>query len=117
MGEITGNPDDYPVHTEVERQLTGRRGITRRDHNDCISADALVVNLLGAKIVSIGTMFELAWAYDRQIPVILVMEEYGNIHEHAMLEELYTYRVTSLDAACFLTRTLLLPDQGPTSTI
>ena len=60
-------------------------GINVRDYNDCKTADAILVNLLGSKKVSIGTVMEIAWGRAFQIPVVLVMEK-GNIHEHGMLE-------------------------------
>lgn len=109
MPILSGNPKEYPVESALEEQLAGSRGITGRDFNDVRTADVLFVNLLGAAIVSIGTMFEMAWAYQNQTPVVLVMENDGNIHEHAMLQQMYTYRVESLKEAIFLTRRILFP--------
>lgn len=59
-------------------------GINVRDFNDCKTADALLVNLLGAQKVSIGTVMEIAWARAFQIPVVIVMEK-DNVHNHGML--------------------------------
>ncbi len=59
-------------------------GINVRDFNDCKTADAILVNLIGAKEKSIGTVMEIAWARAFQIPVVIVMEK-DNVHNHGML--------------------------------
>jgi nucleoside 2-deoxyribosyltransferase len=59
-------------------------GINVRDFNDCKTADAVLVNLIDAPKVSIGTVMEIAWARAFQIPVVIVMEK-ENIHNHGML--------------------------------
>ena len=85
------------------------RGITTRDFNDCRRADVIIVNFLGAKKVSIGTVMEIAWAKAFNIPVILAMEVEGNPHEHAMITECVGFRVQDLDAAIAVASMLLLP--------
>jgi len=76
--------------TEDEKEMyLGRNmdslvGINVRDFNDVKTADALLVNLLNAPKVSIGTVMEIAWARAFQIPVVIVMEA-GNAHDHGML--------------------------------
>lgn len=89
--------------------LSSSRGIITRDYNDCKRADLLVVNMLGATRVSIGTVMEIAWAKAFSVPVILVMEREGNIHEHSMLTESVGYRVETLEEALLLTKVVLLP--------
>lgn len=76
--------------------MTTDRGINIRDYNDTIRSDLIFINLLGARKISVGTVVEIAWAYDRRIPTVLVMEE-GNVHEHAMLRDMISYRVDTLD--------------------
>lgn len=79
--------------------LSCQRGIMSRDFNDCKRADVLIVNFVGAERASIGTAMEIAWAFQNQTPVIAVMEERGNIHDHAMIREAINYRVTTLEEA------------------
>ncbi|GAG68694.1 unnamed protein product [marine sediment metagenome] len=67
--------------------LSTQRGIFARDSWDCRRCDAILVNLLGAEKVSIGTVMEIAWAHAFNKPVVLVMEEEDNLHEHSMLRE------------------------------
>lgn len=92
----------------VEAVLSGQRGIFARDRNDCTRADLVLVNMLGAKKVSIGTVMEIAWANAHNTPIVLVMEDQGNIHEHAMLREACPFRVTSLNDALDLVKIILL---------
>jgi len=92
---------------EHDTVLTQQRGIWCRDHFDVHRCKALVVNLLDSKIVSIGTMFELAWASERKVPVILVMEDSGNIHEHPFVRESAHFRVNNLDDAAELVREII----------
>jgi len=72
--------DSYSDYT-----MSSITGINVRDYNDCKTADAVLVNLLGSKKVSIGTVMEIAWARAFQIPIVLIMERENNIHEHGML--------------------------------
>ena len=93
---------------QINSLMSGQRGIMARDHFDCKRADAVLVNLLGAERVSIGTVMEIAWAWDARIPVVAIRER-GCMHEHAMLNEATDFRVDSLDEALNLIVTLLEP--------
>ena len=74
------------------------RGIMARDFNDVNTCDALLVNLLGARKPSIGTVMELAWAYALHKPVVVVMEATGNPHDnHPMIREAIPFCVETLD--------------------
>lgn len=77
--------------------MTQDAAIVTRDRWDTTRCDFMLVNLTGAKAVSIGTMIELGWADAARVPVILVMEPNGNIHEHAFVRQLSGYRVEDLD--------------------
>jgi nucleoside 2-deoxyribosyltransferase len=90
--------------------LSTAKAVMLRDSYDVRTADAVIVNLMGATRVSIGTVMEVAWAYERNIPIIAIMEppvsqevgstaSQGNIHEHAMLNEAIWWRVQTLEAA------------------
>lgn len=54
-----------------------------RDRFDVRTADALLINLLGAPRVSIGTMVELGWADAYRIPVVTVMDPDDKLNPHA----------------------------------
>lgn len=96
--------DHYDEHV-----MSTQRAIYGRDRNDCLRSDALLVNMLGAKTVSIGTVMEIAWADSKKTPIVLVMEPEGNPHEHAMLREACYWRVSDLGSACAVLTSLLCP--------
>lgn len=87
--------------------MSSAQGITYRDRNDVMNADAVLMNLLGATRVSIGTMIEAGWADAFRKPVIVVREK-DSVHGHGMLDAIATYTVDTLDEALHLTRMLLL---------
>lgn len=82
-----------------DKVMSCSRGIITRDRFDATRCDVLLVNLLGAKKVSIGTVMEIAWADAHRIPIIVVIEPEGNPHEHPMIDEVTGFRATSLTEA------------------
>jgi len=94
---------------KVDHPIVSPQGVVGRDRFDVQTCDLMLVNLLGATEVSIGTMFELAWADILRKPVILVMEDEGSIHEHFFIRQTVMYSVQDLDEAIQLTAAVLLP--------
>jgi hypothetical protein len=91
MGPITNNMIDHPLRTD--------RAINARDKFDTLRAQCVLVNLLGTEKVSIGTVMEIAWAHDHNIPVVCAIEPEGNLHDHPMIRDSISVRVASLDEA------------------
>lgn len=89
--------------------MSSPRGIMTRDRWDATTCDVILVNLLGAKRVSIGTVMEIAWADLSRIPSVVAMEESGNVHEHAMITEAIGFRVPTLDEGINIVKAILLP--------
>ena len=87
--------------------LSSSRGIMTRDYFDCNRCTVLLVNLAGAKTVSIGTVMEIAWAYARRTPIVAIIERHGNPHEHGMLREALGYRVETLEEALHLVKSII----------
>jgi len=87
--------------------LSGARPVYTRDRFDVMRCDVLLVNLLGATRVSIGTMFEVAWASLMQKPVVVVMEPEGNVHEHCFLEQATGFRVATLSEGLEVVRAVI----------
>lgn len=79
---------------DPESVLSCARGITTRDRWDVQRSTLVFANLQMNKI-SVGSMIELGWADAFRVPVIAVMEP-GNMHEHAMVNELIGWRVHSI---------------------
>ncbi|MGI0075801.1 MAG: nucleoside 2-deoxyribosyltransferase [Nitrosopumilaceae archaeon] len=102
--------NETKIHRSYEETVfSSQRGIFARDFNDVKTADLVFVNLLNTKIISVGTVMEIAWANAFQIPVVLVMEKENNIHEHPMLHEACPFRVDTLHEGIDLVRKILLP--------
>lgn len=75
-------------------------GILTRDHHDCTTSDAVLMNLLGATEKSFGTGMELAWTYDHHIPTVVAIEDEGNVHDgHPMFAAAVKFRLSTLDDA------------------
>lgn len=94
-----------------DNPLTTSKGITTRDFNDVKRADAILVNMLGAKTVSIGTVMEIAWAKAFSVPIVLVMEKEGNLHDHSMIRESIGFRTETIEEGIDLLKIILSPDQ------
>jgi len=103
-GPLEGSYDEFPLSTD--------QGITTRDRYDCMGADLVVFNLLGATRVSLGTMIELGWADAARRPAILVMEKTGNLHEHPMVRQTTQFRVDNLKDAAAIANIILLSGQA-----
>ena len=79
--------------------LTTKKAIISRDFLDVRRSDLILVNFLNAKRVSIGTMAEIGAAYALNIPILLVMEEKGNIHDHPFVTETASFRISNIQDA------------------
>lgn len=55
--------------------FSSQRGLFARDRFDVERCDLLFANLEGARIASIGTVAEIAWAHMLHKPIVLVMEK------------------------------------------
>jgi nucleoside 2-deoxyribosyltransferase len=89
-----------------ETVMSNAKAITARDRWDVQRSDVIVVNLMYADTVSIGTMIELGWADSARVPIVLAMEE-GGTHEHAIVREVTAFRVYDLGDALMVVKKLL----------
>ncbi len=85
--------------------MVKRKSIVIQDCNDIRMSDAIVANFNGAEQVSIGTVFEIAIAYELKKPIITVMED-SNIHQHAFIKEASTFIVATTKEAALTLKTL-----------
>ena len=107
-----GDPNlmqDVIKDTYEEHVLSSQRGIFGRDYHDATKRDLIFVNLLGADRISIGTVMEMAWAFQANVPIVLVMEKTGYPHEHAMLNMTSYFRVDDFEEGIHIAKTILLP--------
>jgi nucleoside 2-deoxyribosyltransferase len=88
--------------------FSASRSIMTRDRFDATRCDVVLANLAGAKIPSIGTVMEIAWADLSRIPVVCAIEKDGNPHEHMMISEAIGFRVQTLDQAIEVVKGILI---------
>jgi nucleoside 2-deoxyribosyltransferase len=103
IGELSGHGREYADRGP----LSTPRGVMTRDHFDATRCDVLLVNLWGAKTVSIGTVMEIAWAHQKRTPIVAIVEDQGNVHDHMMVNEALSFRVKSLLEATNLVAAIL----------
>lgn len=96
---LYSNADEYKKNGHVFDVMATNRGIMTRDRFDAGRCDILFVNFLGAKRAGIGTCMELGIADTKRTPIVAVMEDEGNIHDHAMINEVIGFRLNNLEDA------------------
>lgn len=89
--------------------FSSSRNIMTRDYSDCTNADVILCNLFGFSKPSLGTVMEIAWAFDHRIPLVVIMEKEGNVHEHPMIAEATGFRVDNLPDALTIVKHILCP--------
>ena len=106
VDEMQGDPDMYPSNA-----LCAPSGIISRDHNDVKNCDVMVACFLGMseRKSSIGTCVEFGWADAYRKPVVMVIEDKDNIHNHAFLTEIAGFRTNNLEEAAQIVKCLLTP--------
>lgn len=103
LAEIKGDlAKHYPDH-----YFSGARIIFEKDRLDIERSDIMMVNLLGAKKVSIGTVAEIGMAHTMGKQIILVMEDEGNVHDHPFVTVPASLRLNNLDDAVDAVNSLL----------
>lgn len=88
------NPEEFLTHP-----LGRDAAIAARDKLDVSRCDVILTNFLGADQVSIGTVMEIAWADAMAKPHLMVIEDTNNIHDHPMIRACTGFRVSTLDDA------------------
>jgi len=95
-------PDDVAATTKA---------IKSRDHYDCTHCDILFVFLpkyLNDRRPSIGTILEMGWASENNVPIILVTDDERYIN-HPLISETADYLVEGLDDGIVLLNGILEP--------
>jgi nucleoside 2-deoxyribosyltransferase len=87
--------------------MSTQRGVVTRDKFDATRCSVLLLNLLGAKRVSIGSAVEVGWAGAHSIPIVLVMENENNPHDHAFITESCAFRTSSLSEGIEIIKAIL----------
>lgn len=69
---------------DYRHPISTNRAIIGRDRWMVGQVDIVYMNLASAEFASIGSMFELAWAYDMHKHIVAVIPQ-DNIHQHAFV--------------------------------
>lgn len=93
--------------TYPDTLMSNARTINSRDRFDTKRADLVLMNLLGAKTVTIGTMIEIGWANMAGVPIVLMMEKEGNVHEHPMVRECSGFFAETLEQGVAIVNAVL----------
>lgn len=94
---------------KIGQALSRPLGILTRDRNDVANRDVTVACFLGAKIVSIGTVWEIGGAAQLRKPVVVVMEKEGNPHDHIFITHSAGYVVETIEEAAHIVKSILTP--------
>lgn len=93
QGELSGHGRDF-AHLGM---LSTPPAVLARDKFDVLRADMLVGNFLGAQRVSIGSMFEQAWAHLHHKPVAVAVDAGAHPHDHLFFNQTVDFRASSLE--------------------
>lgn len=102
LAEVKGPLDkEYP-----DNLFSHPKMIVAKDFLDINTSDIVLVYLLDATKVSIGTMVELGYAKARGKTIVTVMQK-GNLHEHPFVTEVSDAVVETLEDAVAICDSLL----------
>lgn len=97
---------DDPIHAgEYDDPFGSAQAMTRRDFNDVVRCDLVLVNYAGSDGASIGTAIEIGWAYALRTPIITVLPT-GSLY-HAMIDECSLAVTTTLSEALSMVTSVL----------
>ena len=101
---------DKVLSTTTDGGLTStkhtNRDIIMRDYQDVSRSDIILVNLevYGSKRALLGTIYELAWAWDRKIPVVAICNSNNYLmRQHPFVEQTVCHYFESVEQACLFT--------------
>jgi nucleoside 2-deoxyribosyltransferase len=94
------------IEKAYDGPLFSPQGIFTRDHYDVSRSDAVLANFTRAKKVSIGSMFELAWAWQMKKPIVVIQDPAG-MHKHPFVDCASPYVAHDLKEAVVLLTSIL----------
>ena len=87
----------------VTSNMHTNRDIILRDYNDIVKSDVVLVNLetYGSKRALLGTIYELAWAWHRRLPVVAIAAEDNYLmRRHPFVEQTVCHYHLTVKSAC-----------------
>ena len=117
VGIVAKSPMRAKTHLSGQDDLTAmiedhsfynNNTIVSFDFFDVQNSDVILAYFKGAQVVSIGSLFEIAWCYPNRKPVVYVPDEKG-LHIHPFVLAACPFIVEDLDTAIEVVKRLLLP--------
>lgn len=104
LAEITGPlAENYPTHLFSHSKM-----IVNKDFMDIRRSDLMVLNVMGAmEKVSRGSLVELGYAAAIDVPIVLIIEPEGNIHDYPFVIENSMVRLDNLQDAATAVNSLM----------
>lgn len=106
LAELKGEIDDKTLE-QVNHFFSYPKMIVTKDLLDIDVSSLVVVNLLGAKSVSKGTLHEISYAYAKGKPIIVIMEDKGNPNDGPFLRVQSSVVLPTLEDAILVINSLL----------
>jgi nucleoside 2-deoxyribosyltransferase len=101
------------AHGYEHNPLSSSRGIIAKDLLDIERCDLVVMNFLGAKKVSIGSVWEMGYAKKCGKPIVLIIEvrgpKPGNPHDHLFIVDTADFTCHSVQEAADIVNAVLTP--------
>lgn len=104
-GETVIGGNKRPLVENYQQHLISGKGINRRDRFDIRMCEILLMNLLKAKKVSIGSVLEIGWGSMLDKLIVTIMEK-DNIHRHCMIEDCSDFTVESLNEGILIVKAM-----------
>lgn len=78
-----------PIHEHdyMHNPSLSDKALRQRDKLDVLASDIVLVNFMDAEQVSVGTVFEIAWAEDHNKLVVVAAPEKDKHHNHAFIRD------------------------------
>lgn len=112
--EFLRNGQELDLTAMPDHPVVRPHGLVTRDRFDVQRCDAMLVNLLGAKQVSIGSCVEFGWADAFRKPIITAIRP-EDVHNHGFVHDLSGFVVKTLDEAIEVAKAILSPGLHITS--
>lgn len=111
MRDTKSLPENTPIcgKTEYGCAFTSSKGVMSRDFFDVKRADLVFVNFLGSKQVSVGTVMEVAWAWQMQKPIVVVADKDDYHVNHLMMKEAISVQVSTISEGMDAAISFLIP--------
>lgn len=83
------------------------KAIFSRDYFDVQNCDVLLFNALGATEKSIGSICEVAWAFQMRKPIVFAIDNNkDNPHNHDFLHTMANYTVDNIEDAAYVVNSI-----------